>query len=431
LVVGFMGYEKKAFQVREILKRHHRWMEASLPLIASENLTSLLVRETTASDFAHRYAEGRPGMRFYKGCRYIDEVELLAVDLAKKLFGAEYVNVLPPSGTIANLAVYSAFSRPGDIMMALEVPNGGHISHAELSAAGIRGLKVVGYPFDPQRMKIDVDRSIKKILEVRPRILLFGGSLFLFPHPVRELREVATEVGATVVYDAAHVLGLIAGKQFQLPFEEGADIVSTSRHKTFPGPQGGLILSRDRFAPEISKAVFPGLVSNHHLHHLAGLAVALAEMLEFGEAYAWQTIRNARALAEALHERGFHVLAEEEGFTASHQVAVNVTELGGGGAVADALEEANIICNKNLLPGDTLSESIDPSGIRMGVQELTRLGMVEGDMEEVAELIKRTLIDGEEKGRIREAVLALKKDLKEVKFSFDRDRRAYEYVEFF
>ncbi len=424
-------YEQYAFQVREALKRHHRWMDESLTLIASENVTSNLVREATASDFGHRYAEGAPGNRFYKGCKYIDEVELLAMDLAKKLFEAEYVNLLPPSGTIANLAVYSALAKPGDTMMALHVPHGGHISHAELSAAGVRGLKVRPYPFDEERMSIDVDESIKAVRKYRPKILLFGASLFLFPHPLKELRPVADEVGATVVYDAAHVLGLIAGKRFQAPLKEGADIISSSRHKTFPGPQGGIILAKGKHANDISRAVFPGLVSNHHLHHLAGLAIALAEMQEFGEAYADQIIRNAKALAQALHERGFDVLCADHGFTESHQVVVDVSAQGGGRVVADALEEANIILNKNLLPWDDVSRSRDPSGIRLGAQELTRVGMKEGEMEEVAELIKRAILNREGKERVKKDVIALKKGFHRVEYSFDRERGAYDYVQFF
>ncbi len=424
-----MGYEKEAYSVRETLKEHHKWMKDSLPLIASENITSDLVREATASDFGHRYAEGLPGNRLYEGCKYIDEVENLAIDLTKKLFNAEYVNVQPTSGVVANLATFSALAKVGDTMMALQVPHGGHISHAKVSAAGVVGLKIKNFVFDTEEMNIDVDKSIAKVREVKPKFLLFGGSVFLFPHPVKELKEVADEVGAKVAYDAAHVLGLIAGKQFQQPFEEGADIITSSRHKTFPGPQGGLIMCKEELAKKVNNAVFPGVVSNHHIHHMAGFAVALAEMLEFGEDYARQIVRNSKALGQYMYERGFNVSCEHKGFTESHQLVVEVSEFGGGTKVAKDLEKANIILNKNLMPWDNIDSSIDPSGIRIGTQELTRLGMKEKDMEDVAELIKRAVIDADDKESVKKDITELKKDFDKVMYSFDLGK-AYSYEEF-
>ena len=424
-----MSYREYAFKVRETIKKHHQWMSKSLPMIASENITSALVREVTASDFAHRYAEGKPGKRLYQGCKYIDEVENIAVDLAKKLFDAPYVNVLPTSGVVSNLSVYTAFSKPGDTLMALKVTHGGHISHAELSAAGVRGLKVKTFPFDHEKMNIDVEKSIEKIREVKPRIILFGASVFLFPHPVRELREVADEVGATVMYDAAHVLGLIAGGEFQQPLKEGVDVISSSRHKTFPGPQGGIILAKEEYSKIIDRAVFPGLVSNHHLHHLAGLAVALAEMLEFGKSYASQIVKNSKALAKALDDRGFNVLCKDQGYTKSHHVLVDVSEQGGGTFVAETLEKANIIINKNLLPWDDISKAANPSGIRLGTQELTRIGMKEGEMEEVADFFKRLVIDRESVEKVKNDVVEMREDFTEVRYAFD-SQNPYKYYEF-
>ena len=209
-------------------------------------------------------------------------VENITIELSKKLFHAEHANVQPVSGLVSNLASYFALADCNDKMIALDVPVGGHISHASVSAAGIRGLKISAHPFDEKIMNIDPDAMRKKILEVKPKIVLLGGSLFLFPHPVREAREAADEVGAKVMYDAAHVLGLIAGGKLQNPIGEGVDLMVGSTHKTFPGPQHGIILCKEDIADKIDAAVFPGVVSNHHLHHLAALGISTAEMLEFG-----------------------------------------------------------------------------------------------------------------------------------------------------
>lgn len=415
-------------KVRGLVKEHHEWMNQCLPMIASENLTSHAVREMMATDLSHRYAEGMPGERFYQGCKYIDEIEELSITLAKKLFRAEHVNVQPTSGVIANLATYRALSRCGDKMMSLHVPHGGHISHSRISAAGVMGLNVVNFAFDVEEMNIDVEKSRKLILEEKPKFIYFGGSVFLFPHPIRELRDAAEEVGARVGYDAAHVLGLIAGKRFQEPLKEGADVMASSRHKTFPGPQGGIIFTNNpELKRKIDDAVFPGLVSNHHLHHMAGLTVALAEMLEFGETYASKIVSNAKALAEALYERGFDVLCKNKGFTSSHQLLIDVSENGKGTKVATALEKNNIILNKNLLPGDLLDKSVDPTGIRIGVQELTRLGMAENDMVEIADFIKRAIIDLKD---VKQDVIDFRKSFTKLKYCFSNADEAYAYFGF-
>jgi glycine hydroxymethyltransferase len=289
------------------------------------------------------------------------------------------------------------------------------------------GLRDFPYPFDSKEMNIDVEKARKLILEKKPRIMLFGGSLFLFPHPLKEMREVADEIDAYMVYDGAHVAGLIAGGEFQDPFAEGADVVTSSTHKTLPGPQGGVILCRNYLAEKIDNAAFPGLMSNHHLHHVAGFAVALAEMKEFGKAYARQIIKNAKALASALYESGFAVLCEHKGFTESHQVAIDVSRIGGGQKIAEDFEKANIIVNKNLLPWDTLEHTANPSGVRIGVPEITRIGMKEREMEQIAEFMKRIAINREDPEKVKRDVVEFKKDYNKVKYSFD-EKEAYNYV---
>jgi len=398
---------------------HHTWYRDSLPMIASNNLTSQRVRMLAASDLAHRYAEGVVGHRFYQGCKYIDEIEAKTIELAEELFRAEHVNVQPTSGVNANIAAFFALAKPGDTIMSLGVPYGGHISHVQYSAAGVRGLRVMPHPFDPETMNIDPDRMTAEIRDVEPRIVLLGGSLFLFPHPVQEAADAAREVGATLVYDGAHVLGLIAGKRFQDPLREGAEVVTGSTHKTFPGPQGAIVMCKKELSDRIDEAVFPGTVSNHHLHHLAGLGVSLAEMIEFGEEYASAVITNAKSLAQSLYERGFDVLCEPHGFTESHQVAVDVTKVGGSSRAATRLEEANIIVNKNLLPGDTVSVTDEPSGIRIGTQELTRIGMGTSEMDAIADFFKRIVLDSESPESVRNDVIELKGGYQKVCYCFD------------
>jgi glycine hydroxymethyltransferase len=277
-------------------------------------------------------------------------------------------------------------------------------------------------PFDKENMNVDVDKAAKLIENIRPDFIVMGGSLYLFPHPLKELGEVAHSVGAKVVYDAAHVLGLIAGRRWRDPFEAGADVVTSSTHKTFPGPQGGVILSNnDEVFKEISKNIFPWFVSNHHLHRLPAVAVTALEMIHFGEQYADQIIRNAKAFAEALHSEGLDVVGEHLGFTKSHQVVINVRKYGGGAKIAKLLEDANIIVNKNLLPEDPPEAVKDPSGIRTGVQEMTRFGMKEDDFKEIARFFREVIIDKKDPSSVAKKVSEFRSHFTKVHYAFDVD----------
>jgi glycine hydroxymethyltransferase len=409
-------------------------MKTTINLIASENVTSPAVREAMICDFQHRYAEGWPGERVYAGCLYIDQVELLAIDLAKKLFKAEHANVQPVSGLAANLAMYTALTDPGDLIMCMSIPCGGHISSGKKkfggTAGAVHGLEIEYFQFDEKRMNIDVDASIKKIRELKPKLLLFGGSVFLFPHPIKEFTDVAKEIGAHIAYDAAHVIGLIGGGQFQDPLREGAEVVTCSTHKTLPGPQHGMILCKKELAGAINTAVFPGLVSNHHLHSVAALAVVLAEMLEFGREYNAQIVNNAQALGRAMHERGFKVLCPDQNFTTSHQIVVDITKYGDGGTLEKVLERSGIILNRNLLPWDIREgrHYKNPGGIRLGTSEITRIGMKEREMGEIAEFIKRAVIDGEAPERVAADVAEFRRDYNRVHYAFESATQAYDYI---
>lgn len=426
-------------KIFELLIKHHEWFKGTIPLIASENIPSPAVREAIISDFGNRYAEGWPGERVYAGCIYIDQVELIAIELAKRLFEAEFVDVRPISGVVANLVVYTAFTQPGDYIYVLPIPKGGHISMGKKELGGTAGavsrLNVQYLAFDDHELNIDVDRTIRRVKRLmkkgrKPSLVMFGGSVFPFPHPVKELGEYFHSIGAIVAYDAAHVAGLIAGKVFQDPLREGADVVSMSTHKTLPGPQHGMVTSWERFAQEIKRATFPGMVSNHHLHKVAGVAVALAELMEFGREYAWQIVRNAKALGQALYERGFKVLGEHKGFTESHTLIVDIWEYGDGAKIEKMLEEANIIVNRNLLPWDIKMgrHYKHPGGIRLGTSEVTRLGMRESEMVEIAEFIKRVVIDRESTEKVGRDVIEFRRQYQKIHYCFDNLTDAYAYI---
>lgn len=421
------------------LKKHHKWFENSIPLIASENIPSPAVREAIISDFGNRYAEGWPGERVYAGCVYIDDVEFECMKLAKKLYKAKFADVRPISGVVANLVIYSAFTNPGDVMLAPSIPAGGHISHGKKEHSGtaglVHGLEIEFYPFDAEEMTIDVDKTKHKVEELKklgrlPKMAMFGGSLFLFPHPVKELADFLKSFGMHINYDAAHVAGLIAGGKFQDPLREGADTMTMSTHKTLFGPQGGLVLGSEKHEDVIKKATFPGLTSSHHIHHMAGKAIAFAEALEFGKNYSTQIIKNAKVFAEALNEAGFKVLGESRGFTESHQVAVNVLDFSDGGKVEVDLEKANIIVNRQLIPGDIKAgrNYFHPGGIRLGVSEITRLGMKQNEMKEIASYIKEIIIEKKDPKKILLKVKSFRKNYQKVHYCFDNKLGAYEYV---
>jgi len=425
--------------VFDLLQKHHSWFRECIPLIASENIPSPAVREALTTDFGNRYAEGWPGERVYAGCRFIDQIEFKCIELMRKLFKAEFVDVRPISGVVANLVVYTAFTEPSDTMMALSIPCGGHITMGKKKLGGtagsVHGLVVEYLPLDYKELNIDVDvaksRIEKLVAEGRPpKLVMFGASVFPFPHPIKELADMIHSVDATVGYDAAHVAGLIGGGQFQDPLREGADVVSLSTHKTFFGPQHGGVLSWEKNAEKIKRATFPGMVSNHHLHAVAGVTIACAELLEFGKEYTSQIVKNAKALAQALYERGLKVLAEHKGFTQSHVILIDITKHGDGGTIEETLEKANIIINRNLLPWDIKEgrHFMHPGGIRLGVSEITRLGMKETEMTEIAEFIKRVIINKEPPEKVKADVSEFRRNHQKVHYCFENTTEAYKYI---
>jgi len=416
-------YERNVGQIEELVRKQNEWRGSSLNLIASENVLSARARGVMGSDFAHRYAEGHPGERYYQGTEIIDEIESLLKKHLKTLFRCRQVDVRPISGTVANDAVFSRYIAPGDVVMVNSTPGGGHISHHRVGSVGKYTHNIINFPLTADGYHIDVNRSAELIKALAPKVLILGKSLFLFPEPVKELAELAQARGAVILYDAAHVLGLIAGAAFQDPLAEGALLMTASVHKTFPGSQRGIILSNagETEWRRIDKGAFPGSSSNHHLDTLVPLALTVYEMMEFGPAYARQTIANAKELGRRLAEAGFKVQGAEFGYTESHQLALDVREYGGGDEVARHLKDNNIILNMNLLPFEPLENVANPAGIRLGVQEMTRVGMKGPEMEVIAGLFKKCLGQGKYVG---EEVKEFRRAFQQVEYSFDALREA-------
>ena len=417
----------KAESVIQATKASGDLYRNGLGMIASENIVSPMVQKVVCSDLHGRYAEGLPGKRYYQGCDDFDTIESLGIDLAKKVFKAEFANIQSTSGTVSNIAALKALAKPGDKITAVSTADGGHISHARMGAVGLRDLDLSTYPWDIDRMEPDIDGACSLIRDINPKICLIGQSVFLFPTPLKEIASAAHEVGAKVMYDGAHVLGLIAGGQFQDPLREGADVMTGSSHKTFPGPQGGFLLSSsqdEKMQKRLNNAIFPGVCSSYHLHHVAGKVVALAEFEEYGEAYARDIVRNARSLGESLAAEGFDVLAEGRNYTESHQVLTRHGEIdsGAGAKAAELLEQAGIITNMNMLPGDT--KALTPSGLRLGVQELTRVGMGKNEMAEVAKLFAEVLIHDQEPSLVKQKVKDLKSNFEVIRYCFNEDEQS-------
>ena len=405
-------------RVRGILRDQDAWRQQSLNLIASENLLSPAARAVLDSDLLHRYAEGHPGGRYYEGTRYVDEIELATSQAMCRLFGTTWADVRPISGTVANEAVFSRLVPQGAPVVAHPVATGGHISHARMGSMGKRTNRILPWPATPDGFGIDVPAARDLIARERPAVVVLGRSLFLFPEPVREIREVCDEVGTLVIYDGAHVLGLIAGGAFQDPLREGAHVLNGSTHKTFFGPQRGVVLSLggdENLCKTLDKGVFPGSSSNHHLFTLPALYVSTLEMAEFGKRYAKDTIGNAQALAQALHKQGFTVAGASLGFTQSHQVAVDVAAHGGGKSVSKLLSSMDIICNMNMLPGEPAKNALDPRGIRLGVQEMTRNGMGPAEMDAIAHLFADAIL---RKKDVRQDVHGLRTRYADVQYGF-------------
>ena len=359
-----------------------------LELIASENFVSLAVLEATGSVFTNKYAEGYPGRRYYGGCELADVVERLAIERAKKLFGAEHANVQPHSGTQANMAVYLTLLDPGDTFMGMDLSHGGHLTHGHPLNFSGRLYKVVPYGVRREDELIDYDALLELARKNRPKMILAGASAYPRRIDFARFRQAADEVGAKVVTDMAHIAGLVAGGAHPSPVPH-SDFVTTTTHKTLRGPRGGLILSREEYAKDINRVTFPGIQGGPLVHVIAAKAVCLKLALEDSfRDYARQIVRNAATLAEVLTKEGFRLVS---GGTDNHLLLVDVGASGITGKEAEeTLERAGITANKNVIPFDTRPPLV-ASGIRLGTPALTSRGMKDEEMKSVGRLIARAL----------------------------------------
>ncbi|MEM7115734.1 MAG: aminotransferase class I/II-fold pyridoxal phosphate-dependent enzyme [Chloroflexota bacterium] len=412
-----------AQEVVAAVARNDEWRGKScLNLLAPEAPTSPTVRRLLAAEIGTRAAEGHIGRvnRWFAGTQYIDEVESLCVELLKKAFRCNYADHRLMGSMIGNMALYHALVQPGDRVMTAAQPFGGHSSNRYDGPAGTRGVEIYDVPFDPETLDVDLDKFEEEAQRIRPKIVVMGMSMTLFPLPVREMSSIVEKWGGRFIFDGAHQAGLIAGGQFQDPLQEGAAILTGSAGKTFSGPQSGMLMWNDPELTEpLTEAIFPVLAATHQVNRVAALAVSAAEMLEYGSVYMAQIVKNSQALGKALEERGIPVLAADRGYSKTHQVIANVREFGGGLDVAHKLAEANLITNKNLIPGDSPEDWDRPSGLRIGTIEVTRLGLMEADMATIAGFMARVLVKGESTSSVQKDVEAYRRPLQTFYYNFD------------
>src|SRR5690348_2797127 len=403
--------------------RNEEWRgRRCLNLLAPEAPTSPTVRGLLAAEVGTRAAEGHigPVNRWFAGTKHIDEIEALCVELLKQVFLAQYADHRLVASMIGNMAVYTALTEPGDVIMSLSQPFGGHSSNRSDGPAGVRGLRIVDIPFDPVELVVDIDLFRKMAPLVRPKVVALGASMTLFPFPIKEMQEIIGEWGGRLFFDGAHQLGLVAGGQFQDPLREGAAVMTGSAGKTFSGPQSGIIVWDDPALTEpLTHAIFPVLAATHQVNRVAALAASATEMLAFGKEYMAQIVRNAQTLGAALDRRGIPVLGAHKGYTTTHQVIADVRQYGGGLQVAQRLAKANIITNKNLIPADKPEDWDRPGGLRLGTIEITRIGMGEAQMETIADFIARVLVERAEPEKIGDEVITFRQPYQTLYYCFE------------
>ncbi|MDQ3441045.1 MAG: serine hydroxymethyltransferase [Planctomycetota bacterium] len=396
-----MSLQQADPQIAELIGRETERQANTLELIASENHVSQAVMEAAGSVLTNKYAEGYPGARYYGGCAYYDEIENLAIDRAKQLFGARFANVQPHSGANANLAAFMAMMQPGDPFLGIQLSSGGHLTHGMKLNASAIFYKPDFYALDPKTETIDFNSVRAKAKELKPKVIVCGYSAYPRTIDFAKFREIADEVGALLMADIAHIAGLVAGGAHPSPFPY-AHVVTTTTHKTLRGPRGGLILTNDEdLAKAINRSVFPGSQGGPLMHIIAAKAVAFGEDLkpEF-KGYAQQIVKNAKALASSLQRAGYRL---QSGGTDNHLMLVDLrarNEAFTGAEAEKTLETAGIICNKNAIYNDPRPPKVT-SGLRLGTPALTTRGLKERDFEQVADFIDRALLNKDDAAAVK------------------------------
>ena len=398
-------------EVYEAIMNETKRQNGNIELIASENFVDASIMEAQGSTMTNKYAEGYPDARWYGGCEYVDVVEKLAVERAKKLFGAEHVNVQPHSGTTANMAVYYSVLKVGDAILAMDLACGGHLSHGHKHNFSGKYFTIIPYGVDRKTEMIDYDEIREKAREHKPKLILAGASAYPRTIDFNKFREICDEVGAYLMVDIAHIAGLVATGLHPTPVPVSEFVTSTT-HKTLRGPRSGFTMCRKEFAKGIDMAVFPGLQGGPLMHVIAAKAVAFKQALMPGfKKYQEQIVKNAKALAEALQARGYRIVS---GGTDNHLMLVDLTSKNVTGKDATyALDKAAITVNKNLIPFDTQKPTIT-SGIRLGTPAMTTRGMKEKDMKKIAELIDKVVTNISD----LKVIDGVKKEAKEMLLAF-------------
>ncbi len=409
--------------IAELAAQQVRWVDTEcLNLNAATNLQNPQGAALLATSIGSRPSLGHPGDKYETGLAYGEELEVIAAELARRVFRAAYAEVRVLSGAMANLAVFMATARAGDVVFTLPPAAGGHATHQAIGTAGRYGFDVRPIPLVTDEAtaswQIDLGALAAAVQATRPRLLVVGGSLALAPYPLAQLRRIADQVGARILFDAAHLSLLVAGEAFSQPLAEGADVLTTSTYKALGGPPGGLVVTDDaELAARIDAVVYPGLTANNDLGRVAALAVCLNDLLCFGAAYAARCVDTARALAAALAAEGFAVAGAPPDFTQTHHVAADARPWGGGTRASRLLEPANILTTGIGLPLPEVPG--DLNGLRLGSQELVRWGMGPLQMPRVAELTARVLLHGDDPAAVRDDVLAFRRPFQRLQFALD------------
>lgn len=403
--------------IESLLKKHVEYRENSLNLIASENYSSPTIRNYLATELGNRYgcySTLEPENREYRGNKFIHELEMESQALVSEIFAAHYVDLRPLGGHMAGMATVLGILSPGDLVIEISLKDWGHglvgpmcqVPHFNET------IRVDWMPFTKDRT-VDVKKLIKMIYEKKPKLIIFGGSGMLFPEPIEKIKEVAGKEGVILAHDASHVTGLIAAGVFPNPLDQGVDIMFGSTHKSFPGPQGGFIVSRnlEKFK-NVSNALAPSLVTSHHLNRLPALAAAILEMKKYGNQYGRKVIKNSKALGKALDECGFKVIGAQKGYSDTHLILLDVSEFGKSAEIAKVLESAGIFCSDDF--GAINKE------LRIGSAEATRRGMQEKEMEIIAQFFKRVIIQKEDPSKIIKEVGQFVGEFSKLEYSFDK-----------